>query len=295
MGGLAIADTFFVDRQAVGGGHSPAVFGFVALTMTSIVLASYHKFNQTRFGRVIFVLALLMGVCAMILSGSRTSWLAGIVIIFIAMFFYLDRYSLLKRVLFTLTLIGSIAMVSSSIPVVQEKFGQMIGMVTPYVKGEEQTGFTSLRYRVEAWKLGWHVGLENKIFGFGPGSTKRVIKDYTQRNPHLKKLEGLNHIHNQFLQTFAMTGLIGLFSFLALVICHFWIFTKYLGKQYSPEVRYLALAGLLLLVAYLIKSIPGVPFYGKQYLMMYGFASATIWGCLLGALRESRLANTDYG
>jgi O-antigen ligase len=157
------------------------------------------------------------------------------------------------------------------------------------VKGEEQTRFNNLRYRVEAWKLGWHVGLENKIFGFGPGNTKRAIKAYVQQNPHLKGLEKLNHVHNQFMQTFAMTGLIGLISFLALVICHLWIFIKYLRKGYSLEVRCLALAGLLLLVSYLLKSIPGVPFYGKQYLMMYGFASATIWGCLLGALRESEL------
>jgi O-antigen ligase len=123
-----------------------------------------------------------------------------------------------------------------------------------------------------------------------PGNTKRVIKDYAQQNPHITRFSGINHIHNQFLQTFAMTGLIGLFSFLALIFCHLWIFTKYLRKQYSLEVRCLALAGLLLLVSYLIKSIPGVPFFGKQYLLMYGFASATIWGSLLGALRESGLA-----
>ena len=84
-----------------------------------------------------------------------------------------------------------------------------------------------------------------------------------------------------------MTGLVGLLSFLALLICHFWLFAKYLGKQYSLEVRCLALSGLLLLISYLLKSIPGVPFYGKQYLLMYGFASATIWGGLLGALRDS--------
>jgi len=289
MGGVAISDTFILDRQAVGGGHNPAVFGFVALTMTSIVIASYHQFNQTRTGRVVFFLAVLMGVCALILSGSRSSWLASFVVLTIAMFFYLDRYSLSRRILFTLVLIGGIAIVSSPIPVVQQKIEQMIGMVMPYAKGEEQTEFTSLRYRVEVWKLGWQVGLENKMFGFGPGATKRAIKDYVQRNPHVKELAGLNHIHNQFMQTFAMTGLVGLLSFLALIICHFGIFAKYLRKRYNLEVRSLALAGLLMLVSYLIMSIPGVPFYGKQYLMMYGFASASIWGCLLGALRESDL------
>jgi O-antigen ligase len=235
-----------------------------------------------------------MGVCAMVLSGTRTSWIAGIVVLVIAMFFYLERYSFFKRVLFTLAFIGGIAIVSSSLPIVQKRIAQMIEMVTPYVEGEEQTHFTSLRYRVEVWKLGWHVGLENKIFGFGPGNTKRVIKVYAQQNPNLKRLEIINHFHNQFIQTFAMTGLIGLFSFLTLVICHLWLFTKYLGKGYCLEVRCLALAGLLLLVSYLLQSIPGVPFYGKQYLMMYGFASASIWGCLLGALRDSGLVNHKF-
>ena len=134
-------------------------------------------------------------------------------------------------------------------------------------------------------RLAW---LPDKVFGFGPGNTKPVIKNYARQNPNLKRLRGINHIHNQFLQTFAMTGLAGLVSLLALLVCHFWLFTKYLSKQYSPEVHCLALAGLLLPVSYLIKSVPEVPFYGKQYLMMYGFASATIWGSLLGALRESR-------
>ncbi len=294
MGALALVDILFLDKYRAGAGHNPAVFGFIALVMTSIVIASYHRFSQVRFGKIVFVLAILMGVCAMVLSGTRTSWLAGFIVLVIAIFFYLDRYSLTRRTLFTLAFISAIAIVSSSIPVVQKRINHMVNMITPYVQSEEQTEFNSLRFRVEAWKLGWHLGLENKLFGFGPGNTKRAIKDYVQRNPNMWRLKIMNHIHNQFLQTFAMTGLIGFFTFLALVTCHFWIFTKYLGKQYSLEVRSLALAGLLLLVAYLLKSIPGVPFHGKQYLMMYGFASSTIWGSLLGALRESETVSKNY-
>jgi MFS family permease len=287
MGVLALVDILLLHEERAGAGHNQAAFGFVALAMTSIVTASYHRFSQIRFGKTVFFLAILMGVCAMILSGTRTSWLGGVVVFTIAMIFYLDRFSLFKRVLFALTLIVGIVVVSSSLPIVQKRIDKMIDMVTPYVTGEEQTKSNGLRLRVEAWKLGWQAGLENKIFGFGPGNTKRAIKDYARQYPQVKKLENLNHIHNQFIQSFAMTGLIGLFSFLALIFCHFWIFIKYLGKRYSLEVRCLALAGLLLLVSYLLKSIPGVPFFGKQYLMMYGFASATIWGSLLGALRES--------
>jgi len=288
MGALALIDILLLDKYRAGGGHNAAAFGFVALAMTSVVIASFKHFSRLRFGKTVFVLAILLGVCAMILSGTRTSWLAGIVVFVMAIFFYLDRYSLFKRALFVLAFIAGIVIVSSSLPIVKNRSHEMIGMLGSYVTGEEQTKFSSFRNRVEVWKIAWHTGLENKVFGFGPGNTKNVIKTYTRKNPHLKKVSGINHFHNQFLQTFAMTGLVGLVSLLALLVCHFWLFTKYLSKQYSLEVRCLALAGLLLLVSYLIKSIPGVPFYGKQYLMMYGFASATIWGSLLGALRESR-------
>ena len=289
LGGLALVDILYLDIDRAGGGRNPAAFGFIALAMTSVVIASYHRFSQVRFGRVVFFLAILMGVCAMILSGTRTSWLAGLVVLVIAVFFYLDRYSLFKRFLFALTLIVGIAIVGSSLPTVQKRIDRMIEIVMPYVEGQEQTKYNSFRIRVELWKLAWQVGLENKIFGYGRGNARRMIRDYARQNPQFKPLESNAHIHNQFLQTFAMSGLTGLFSFLALIICHLWIFTKYLGKRYSLEVRCLALSGLLLLVSYLIKSIPGVPFYGKEYMMMYGFASASIWGSLLGALRESGL------
>ncbi len=287
LGGAALVDILLLDKVRANAGYNASAFGFTALAMTSVVIGSYYRFSQARFGKAVFCLAILMGVCAMILSGTRTSWLAGIVVMVIALFFYLDRYSLFKRVAFAFTLTAGIVIVSSSFPLVQKRLDIMFDNMAPYLKGEEQTELNSLRIRVELWKLGWHMGMENKMFGFGPGITKRVIREYAQQNPHdLRRIKSV-HIHNQFVQSFAMTGLVGLFSFLALITCHFRIFTKYLGKQYSLEVRCLALSGVLLLISYLIKSVPGVPFYGRQYLLMYGIASAAIWGSLLGALRES--------
>jgi O-antigen ligase len=292
MGALALADIFVLGETRADAGHNAVGFGVIAMAMTSIVIASYYRFSQVRFGRAVYFLTISMGVCAVILSGTRTGWLAGFVVFVAAMFFYLERYSVLKRVLFSLALIGCIAIAASSIPLVQNRIDHMIEIFEPYVKGEEQTEFNSLRDRVEAWKAGWQMGMENKILGFGPGNTKPALEEYARKNPELKKLANVNHIHNQFLQTFAMTGLVGLFSLLVLLGCHLWLFTKYLAKQYSMEVRSLSLAGLLLMIAYLVMSIPTVPFYGKKYLMMYAFSSASIWGCLLGALRHSRQAGS---
>ncbi|MGD2171009.1 MAG: O-antigen ligase family protein [Gammaproteobacteria bacterium] len=287
MGCLALVDILILNRERADAGFNAAGFGFIALVSTSLVIASYHRFRQTRLGMTIFVVAVLMGVCAMTLSGTRTSWIAGIAVFFIAMFYYLDRYSISRRILISLALMASIAVASGTIPIVQQRIDKMIEIVTPYVKGEEQTEYNSLRYRVELWKVGLKMGMDNKIFGYGPGYTKKEIQDYARRYPQFARLATMNHLHNQYIQTFAMTGLIGFVSLMVMAGCHLWLFTKYMRKRYSTEVRSLALGGLLMLVSYLIYSMAAIPFSGKHNLMMYGFASATIWGSLLGALRES--------
>ena len=293
LGLLALVDILVLDESRAGGGHNEAAFGFSSAAMTSIVIASYHRFKKVRFGKFIFLVGVLMGLCAMFLSGTRSSWISMMVVAFIAVMFYLDRISLTRRVFIAVALICSIAATGLTIPLVQKRVDHMIEMVIPYVKGEEQTRFNSLRYRVELWKAGWHIGMSDKIFGIGPGNVKKALKVYATENPHLSELRDQNHIHNQFLQTFAMSGLVGLVSLVALLGCHFWIFSKYLGKRYNPEVRSFALAGFLLLVAYIVYTIPGVPFYGKQYLMIYAFSSASIWGCLLAALQQSTTATGE--
>lgn len=293
MGMLALVDIMLLKEYRAGGGHNEAVFGFSAAAMTAVVTASYYRFRKVRFGKIYYGAGILMGICAMFLSGTRTGWIAFAVVIILAMIFYLDRYSLPKRILASVALIVCITASGMTLPLVQERVDSMIEELTPYFKGEEQTKFTSLRYRVELWKAGWHMGMSSKVFGIGPGKIKKALKPYVSERPHLSGLEQMNHIHNQLLQTFAMSGLIGVIAFVAMVLCHLWIFTKYLNKRYSTEVRSLALSGFLILLAYLVYSIPGVPFYGKHYLMMYAFSTASIWGCLLGALQHSEQEGED--
>jgi O-antigen ligase len=296
LGLLALFNVFYQNAERAGGGHNESAFGFSALALTCIVIASYHPLNKVRFGRFYYFAGVSMGFCAMFLSGTRTAWIAAIVIVMIAVVFYLDRYALWKRIAIAMALIGAISAGGMTIPLVQERIEKMVEMTAPYIKGEEQTKFTSLRYRVELWKAGWQIGMTDKIFGIGPGNVKRALKAFAAENQDkrgMRRVGRHNHIHNQFIQTFVMSGVVGLIGLMALIIGHLWIFTKYLGKGYSVEVRSLALAGFLLLVAYLIKSFPGVPFYGKQYLMIYAFSTASIWGCLLGALQQTEVTTAS--
>jgi hypothetical protein len=76
----------------------------------------------------------------------------------------------LKPILASIALIFCLAVAGISIPLVKQRLDNMVQIVVPYVKGEDKTEFTSLRYRVEARKAGWNMGMTVKLFGIGPGN-----------------------------------------------------------------------------------------------------------------------------
>ena len=55
MGLLALVDILLLDKGRAGGGHNEVAFGCTALAMTSIVVASYYRFNQLRYGVIISI------------------------------------------------------------------------------------------------------------------------------------------------------------------------------------------------------------------------------------------------
>jgi len=290
IGILALVDVLILDEHRAGGGHNSVVFGFIALAMITPLIASYHQWRNFKFGKYYFVIGILMGCCGMLLSETRSSWITAIALIIIAMMFYLDFYSITKRSLIILVLICCIAGIGMSIPVVNKRIGNMVEITAPYINGEEQRKFSSLRLRVEGWKASWNIGLDSYVLGIGLGVAdyRKALRAYVEDKRELAPVAELKHTHNQFMHIFAMSGVVGLISFVGLIACHLWIFTKYLNGRYSMEVRSLALSGFMLVVGYTIMSIPEVPFYNKQWLIMYSLSSASIWGCLLGALRASR-------
>ena len=109
-----------------------------------------------------------------------------------------------------------------------------------------------------------------------------------KENPHLEGLQTMKHAHNQYMQTFATSGLTGLLALLAIFICHGWLFAKHMAARYPQEIRDLAFAGVLLVIVYAILSITGVPFDRKKHILLYGFSSASLWGGIMGALKHRK-------
>ena len=294
LGVTALIDFLLFDKARANGGDNAVVFGFVALGITSVIAGSYPDLRRYKYGVTLYLASIAAGIIAIVLSGSRGSWIAAAVVTFAAAIYLFDRYSLSKRFLLGCLMMAVIAAVAMAIPQVQKRVTKAVEILTPYVKGEAQTGFSSARYRVEGWKGAWQMAMDNKLLGVGPGNYRRSLQQYVADKYELRKLDSrMRHAHNQYMQTLATSGFIGLLALLYLVGGHAWLFSRYLGKTYPDEVRSFALAGLLLVIAYLFLGLTGVPFERKKLLLLYAFSSAACWGCMLTNLRLAAIADSE--
>jgi len=145
---------------------------------------------------------------------------------------------------------------------------------------EGQTGVpdTSVVRRYALNVAAWHVFLDYPILGVGPGHFSDYYSiAYCNRVgliEQLKKYRG----HNLYLETLAETGILGLASFLAIILAimhglwKVWKRLQYEGSEFADA----AMAFFLCLVAYLISAIFAHLSYQRYFWLLMALCGATI-------------------
>ncbi len=109
------------------------------------------------------------------------------------------------------------------------------------------------------WRDSWDLIKQKPILGYGPETQHlNFIRYYT---PEFAALETINsypdRAHNDFLDMLLISGVLGLVSYLFLIISTFWLGLKYVFKKTSSKIpvyslRFMVLILLAGLVGYLI-------------------------------------------
>ena len=136
----------------------------------------------------------------------------------------------------------------------------------------------SIAKRYELNLAAWHVFLDHPILGVGPGHFAEYYSmSYANRVglvELLKKYRG----HNLYSETLAETGILGLASFLAIIVAimtGLWRAWRRLRHQGS-ELADTAIAFFLSLVAYLISAVFAHLSYQRYFWLLMALCSATI-------------------
>jgi O-antigen ligase len=231
-----------------------------------------------------------------IVSYSRATWLAFLMLSIILIFLILSRQ---KKIWFLLSVL--IVFCSSSYllgPALLEsnngyfyRLGRLIS-VKNYANDKTVVG------RLDRWKIALRIINDFPLTGSGIGTYMRLAPSYylslKQDNQLIKKHNqkwSKNNAHNYYLQLWAEIGSIGLILFFSILIC---VYKIGLNVSFLQDKKKPQICGLLLgLSAYLITMITSHPLIISKHQFLFWFIiSAIVLSC---ADRKEKFMNSKIG
>lgn len=157
---------------------------------------------------------------ASFLSGTRSGWVAIPLIVPVILFAYRDRI-LDKKWLIPIILaaLGLLVAVMVSVDVVRERTIIAGQQVEGYF--EEGVNHTSVGLRLDMYKAGLAAFSENPLIGIGPSGIETKVDAMAGSGEVHQNVARYRHLHNQYIDNMARYGLVGLVSYLALLLVPF--------------------------------------------------------------------------
>nr|WP_240955751.1 O-antigen ligase family protein [Wenzhouxiangella sp. XN79A] len=165
--------------------------------------------------RGIATVAILAGLLAAALSGSRSAWLAVPLLLAVYAFSLARGQQPLRRFGWPLAMLvatGLLALVPG-VPL-----GERIVEAIDSLRGSDSLfdPFDTLAVRWELWQVAFATIAEHPLIGGGPGAFRAAMESAAAAGALPTELLRYEHPHNQYLSALVINGLPGLLSLLAL-------------------------------------------------------------------------------
>jgi len=196
---------------------NPIVFGGISVFLAFASLMSWSHFKSHTFLRILPILAFILGLLASFNSLARGSWLAIPPLTMVLMYYIYIHLDNKKRLVIPLVAL-SIALAGTSVVgwnKIEPRVNLAVKEVQAYFAGESYQ--TSVGYRLETYKGALLVLKENPIYGVGVGHRVEAFESLETRGL-LRKLSYIKNAHNQIFEDGIDKGLMGIASYLALMI-----------------------------------------------------------------------------
>lgn len=297
--GLSALYEFLVtdDFRRADGGTSAIIFGNTALLMgiISAVGAPYFRKSGNLY-LIIPVAALLLGLLASLLSGSRGGWIALPALILLLLWHFrrvgYRKASLIAAVVLPLAIVSALALPQTG---VTDRVETAVTQYNQYFEDPAEHGDTSVGIRLELWRAAWNMFLEQPVFGGGIGKSFNVyLNGQVALGRYHPDVVVQTMPHNVFLDTLALQGLAGIAGLLGIWGALGIVFAR-AAREQETELRTLGVAGLALLFAYFIFGLTdSVMGYGPP-LVFFSLYSALIVYRIAEARQKVRGVSSSYG
>lgn len=275
-----------------GGATSPVSYGNIALAMgfmTALAIPYFKRHGNAYIA--IPLVALLLGLIASLLSGSRGGWIALPALLFMLVWNYWpSQYRRFAVTSVLGLLLATVIVVLIPQSGVMDRVNDAVTSAELYFEDPEEHGGSSVGQRFELWRAAWNMFLEKPIFGGGIGhSFNDYMREHVAAGEYHPATAVQTMPHNTLLDTLALRGLVGLASLLILwgTLAYIYIAAIRTGNM---SLRMLGMAGLTLIVSYLFFGLTDSPMEYGAPLVFFSFYSALI----VYAIANARLTLTIH-
>ncbi|MDQ7727267.1 O-antigen ligase family protein [Halomonas sp. SpR8] len=270
----------FVEGAWRAGGFTHVIqFGNLSMLLGILCLAGlgWAMVQRHRSVWLSFLLfGALAGILGSLLSGSRGGWVGFPVVLWVLYRSYGRNIAAWIKILVAFVIVIGIFTVYALPQVgVQYRVHQAINEVSGYLSDQDSS--TSVGARFEMWRGAANLIQEKPLFGWGENGYQKRMAELAQENVINSNVLEYRHAHNEFIDTFAKRGVVGLVALLLLYLVPMRLFGEYLGHA-NLEVRSIALAGVLLPIAYIDFGLTQAFLAHNSGVMMYAFLLAVVWG-----------------
>ena len=171
--------------------------------------------NSNYLSLVIFSTAGFLGISTMLLAGGRGVWIAAILTILILILLNPNKWNKLERYLVIFIFI-SLFIVSFAIPNsgtyhrVEQAYSGINEFISKDGAERDFSKGSSVMDRMEMWKAGSLIIIDNPITGVGLNNFKANTKKLIYEKKISPRVQNFNHPHGQFITTLVEQGILGL-------------------------------------------------------------------------------------
>lgn len=249
-------DIYILNERRAHGITHPIIFASIALMLGGMCMSGVSWFKRKVSWKVVIpVVALICSLFAVILSQSRGVWVA-LPFLLLIVFLYARKSILLKfQIAFFIALIVLISIIYV-VPQtgVRDQVVRTINSLELYSGSEinSHKRTTSVGKRLEMWQAAWDMFKEKPLIGIGWGHYHEELNKQIDMGLRNESVGKHVHPHNQFLSALASGGVIGFIITVLLFLVPIWLFVRLIKNSSSEQVKSLALAGVVLIVGYMV-------------------------------------------
>jgi O-antigen ligase len=274
----------------------PEHFGNLSIlfgTLSFIGFAWATSTDRTMGYRALLLLGFVGGIAGSFTSGTRASWVSLLVIslILLALFWWL-RWRVFSIIIMLIIVSGGVGIALSDNSRVVERIEASISDMAYAVN--EDTGHGSMSRRFEAWEGAWMLFLDKPLFGWGQEEYQNQMRNLAADGYITDAAARFNHAHNDWMNTGAKRGVIGLVILGAVYLLPLINFAVILRSGSNEQEKIVALGGTVVVINFIVYGLVHHALGSNNGIMNFAFWTAVFVGSCTGSRTGiQRLKTTD--